>query len=163
MRKLEKNINVLRGVTKSSACRCAHLHPRGCFFLRFLAKSVFCIGVLVFVIAAVLFSMPVAFARETKFIAHGWDCQSAHPEDVLASAEEFDKTVALARRRGREVFSAVFEEKSDAVILAFWLLAIDKNVYNSHDPAEAMSCAAKAVRAGSRQEQMMILENKKER
>ena len=206
-----------------------------------------------------LFVLTAAVARETKFIAHGWDCQSAHPEDVLASAAEFDKTpldgislsvrfrnkqgdvcsyktmisdppwqwsdlaayvptlreivkhkslresllssfrcpkvrldwrddaawanfshnmrmlsrlsregnvkglmidpedyprskqfywqdgdedygktVALARRRGREVFSAVFEENPDAVVLAFWLLAIDKNVYNSHDPAAAM-------------------------
>lgn len=202
----------------------------------------------------------VAQARETKFIAHGWDCQSAHPDDVLASAAEFDKTpldgvslsirftnealgvvcsyktmisdpawqwndlegyvptlreivkhrslresllsafrcpkkrldwrddaawanfannmrllarlaregnvkglmidpedypkskqfylqegdlpydetVAFARRRGREIFSAVFEEKPDVVILAFWLLATDKHVYNSHDPRAAM-------------------------
>ena len=45
--------------------------------------------------AAVVFAVSV-FARETKFIAHGWDCQSAHPEDVLASAAEFE-TYAVAR------------------------------------------------------------------
>ena len=208
------------------------------------------------VLTAAIFS---ASARETKFLAHGWDCQSAHPDDVLASAAEFDKTpldgislsvrfarsdgvvcsyktmisdpawrwedikgyvptlreivkhkslresllsafrcpktrldwrddaawanfagnmrvlarlaregnvkglmidpedyprskqfywqagdlpydntAALARKRGREIFSEVFKEKPDAVILAFWLLSTDKIVYNSLDPKTAM-------------------------
>ena len=33
-----------------------------------------------------------AHARKVKVIAHGWECQSADPTDVLASAAEFDKT-----------------------------------------------------------------------
>lgn len=33
----------------------------------------------------------------------------------------FDETLALARRRGREVFGAVFREYPDIVMLAFWL------------------------------------------
>ena len=51
---------------------------------------------------------------------------------------DYDETVKLARRRGREVFSAVFKEKPDATVLAFWLLSTDKNAYNSHDPKGAM-------------------------
>ena len=211
-------------------------------------------------IAAIALAAFSATAKETKFIAHGWDCQSASPQDVLASADLFDKTpldgvslsikftnseanvycyyktmmtdpewrwrdvefyvpvlkeivkhkslresllsafrcpkvrldwrddaawarfannmrilarlareggvkgimidpedyprtkqfymqkgdaaydetVALARRRGREVFGAVFEEKPDITILAFWLLSTDKEVYRSSDPAAAM-------------------------
>ena len=211
-------------------------------------------------LVAFAFALSAADARETKLIAHGWDCQSANPTDVLASADEFDKTaldgislsvrftneehgvvcsyktmmtdpawkwgdvehlvptlrkivahrslresllssfrcpkprldwrddaawanfannmrilarlardggvkgimidpedyprtrqfylqdgdgsydetVKLARQRGREVFSAVFEEKPDAVVMAFWLLSTDKHVYNSSNPAKAM-------------------------
>ena len=211
-------------------------------------------------LAAAALALSAANARETKIIAHGWDCQSANPADVLACADEFDKTaldgislsvrftneehgvvcsyktmmtdpawkwgdvealapilrqivshrslresllssfrcpkprldwrddaawarfannmgvlarlarkgnvkgimidpedyprtkqfylqdgdgvydetVKLARRRGREVFSAVFREKPDAVVMAFWLLSTDKHVYNSSDPQTAM-------------------------
>ena len=44
------------------------------------------------VVAVLTVAIFSASARETKFLAHGWDCQSAHPDDVLASAAEFDKT-----------------------------------------------------------------------
>ena len=74
----------------------------------------FVIRILPLLAAAVLAT--VAQARETKFIVHGWDCQSAHPDDVLASAAEgdlaYDETVALARRRGREVFSSVLVDNA---------------------------------------------------
>ena len=51
---------------------------------------------------------------------------------------DYDATVALVRKRGCEVFSAVFEEKPDLTVLAFWLLATDKHIYNSSDPQSAM-------------------------
>lgn len=48
------------------------------------------------------------------------------------------KTIALARKRGQEVFGAVFREFPDITLFAFWLLSTDKNIYNASDPEAAM-------------------------
>ena len=48
------------------------------------------------------------------------------------------KTIALARKRGQQVFGAVFREFPDITLFAFWLLSTDKNIYNASDPEAAM-------------------------
>ena len=67
-------------------------------------------------LVAVAFTLSAADARETKLIAHGWDCQSAHPTDVLASADEFDKTaldgVSLSVRFTNEEHGVVCSYKT---------------------------------------------------
>ena len=45
----------------------------------------------------------------------------------------------LARQRGREVFSAVFEEFPDAVVLSFWFFSACRSALGMDDPAAAVS------------------------
>ena len=50
----------------------------------------------------------------------------------------YEEAARLARRRGREVFSGVFEEFPDAVVLSFWFFSHCRRALESIDPAAAV-------------------------
>ena len=78
------------------------------------------------------------FAREGGFRGLSMD-----PEDYHGTAQfqrrnddpPFDEMVALARRRGREVFSGVFREYPDIRILSFWFLSMNLEAFGPTDLA----------------------------
>lgn len=77
------------------------------------------------------------FAREGGFRGISMD-----PEDYHGTAQfrrrvddpPYDQMVALARRRGREVFSGVFRAFPDVRILSFWFLSMDHLYFGSDNP-----------------------------
>jgi hypothetical protein len=78
------------------------------------------------------------FAREGGFRGISMD-----PEDYHGTAQfqrrsddpPYDEMVALARRRGREVFSGVFREFPEIRILSFWFLSMNLEAFGADDPA----------------------------
>ena len=78
------------------------------------------------------------FAREGGFRGISMD-----PEDYHGTAQftrrnddpPYDELVAMARRRGREVFSGVFREYPEIRILSFWFLSMNHGAFGSDDPA----------------------------
>ncbi len=78
------------------------------------------------------------FAREGGFRGISMD-----PEDYHGTAQfqrrsddpPYDEMVALARRRGREVFSGVFREFPEIRILSFWFLSLNLEAFGADDPA----------------------------
>ena len=58
---------------------------------------------------------------------------------VLAKEDgDYPAAFRLARKRGREVFGAVFEEFPEAVVMPFWLLTQVQSLVKSVDPIAAM-------------------------
>lgn len=53
----------------------------------------------------------------------------------VAGDPEYNEAARIARRRGREVFSGVFEEFPDATLLSFWFFTQDWAALRSPDPA----------------------------
>ncbi len=78
------------------------------------------------------------FAREGGFRGISMD-----PEDYHGTAQfvrrnddpPYDGLTAVARRRGREVFSGVFREYPEIRILSFWFLSMNLGAFGSDDPA----------------------------
>lgn len=62
----------------------------------------------------------------------------------VAGDPDYDTAAQIARRRGREVFSGVFEEFPDATLLSFWFFTQDWAALRSPDPA-AMVCAENSL------------------
>ncbi len=60
---------------------------------------------------------------------HGQNQFEARPDD-----EPYDILAPLARRRGRELFSAVFREYPDMVVLGYWLFSWHPQHVNSSNP-----------------------------
>jgi hypothetical protein len=50
----------------------------------------------------------------------------------------YDECCALARRRGRQVFEAVFREHPSAILLSFWVLTEDRSYFATRAPAALM-------------------------
>ena len=53
----------------------------------------------------------------------------------VAGDPEYDEAARLARRRGREVFSGVFEEFPDVTLLSFWFFTQEGSALRFSDPA----------------------------
>ena len=78
------------------------------------------------------------FAREGGFRGISMD-----PEDYHGTAQfvrrsddpSYDELTAIARRRGREVFSGVFREYPEIRILSFWFLSMNLGAFVSDGPA----------------------------
>ena len=51
---------------------------------------------------------------------------------------DYESMVRLARKRGREVFGAVYEEFPDATVMPFWLMTLVQSYLRSSDPVMAM-------------------------
>ena len=56
---------------------------------------------------------------------------------LVAGDPSYDETAAYARRRGAEVFRAVFDEHPHATILAFWLLSQNMRYFSAAEPIAA--------------------------
>ncbi len=54
------------------------------------------------------------------------------PED-----SSYDETARLARRRGAEVFRAIFKEFPDVTFLSFWMLSLNPSYFGAVDPLGA--------------------------
>ena len=50
----------------------------------------------------------------------------------------YEECCRLARKRGRQVFEAVFKEHPSAVLLSFWVLTEDRSYFATRDPAALM-------------------------
>ena len=46
----------------------------------------------------------------------------------------YDELVRIVRRRGREVFGALFKEQPEARVLFYWFLTQNREYFTSHDP-----------------------------
>ena len=68
------------------------------------------------------------FAKACGFIGLQMDPEDYHRQNQYLRRDEdgdsYEKVAALARRRGREVFSGVFEEFPDMKLLSYWLLSM---------------------------------------
>lgn len=52
---------------------------------------------------------------------------------------DWETTVKLARKRGAQVFGALFREKPDAKVLFYWLLTLDRDYFNTQNPQALMA------------------------
>lgn len=53
---------------------------------------------------------------------------------LQAGDPAYDETARLARKRGAEVFSAIFREYPDVTFLSFWMLSLNPRYLSSNDP-----------------------------
>ncbi len=85
----------------------------------------------------------------TNMATVAWLAKAGGLKGILVDAEDYPKTeqyfrqaddppyeelAQLARRRGAEVFKAIFDEFPDAVILSFWMLTLHDAYFESAEP-----------------------------
>lgn len=56
----------------------------------------------------------------------------------LDTDPSYDETCKLARKRGKQVFEAVFREHPSAILLSFWVLSEDRSYFATRNPAALM-------------------------
>ena len=77
------------------------------------------------------------FARETGvrgFIVDPEDYHKQNQFEARPDDEPYDLLAPLARKRAREIFSAVFREYPDIVVLGYWLFSWHPQHVSSEDP-----------------------------
>lgn len=82
-----------------------------------------------------------SIARDARIAGITMDCEDYFNQrqyDCIFGDPEFDEASKLARRRGREVFEAAFNEYPSLKVLSFWLLSMRREYAAVDDPIKVM-------------------------